>query len=103
MVVGGEGQDHLIMDGFDAMTDQIVGFETGVSGDILDISNILDGYNPFTEVLSDFVLMFANEGDTTFFVNADGDLGGGYDAVVVLQDIVLNDINALINDGNLIV
>ena len=100
---GGAGIDTIIYDMFDTLQDGIVGFTTGIGGDILDLSAILS-YDPANDVLSDFVQLAANGsiGGTDLLVNVNGD-GGGFTALANF-DVAVNDPLAdLIANGNLLV
>lgn len=72
LIYGGSGSDTILYDFFDAEVDTIFGFELGKNGDTLDISGILEGYDPLTDIISNFVRFGLENGVTTLQVNRDG-------------------------------
>ncbi len=96
---GGSGADTFLLgtsaDGIDTIKDFSVS-----DGDILDISNILTGYDPLTDSLSDFVKVTANAGDTLVQIDTTG-TGTAYQTVAVLEGVNV-DMDTLTNHGNLI-
>ena len=122
---GGNGNDILI-DGWDADRDFMYGqagadtftFTPGASsnydvitdwstgdGDKIDISDILTGYNPGTDDLSDFVKVIVSS-STTFQVDRDGDGGTyGWSNIVNLQGISSfeTNVDTLVSNGTLLV
>ena len=99
---GGSGSDQFVFDVLDALTDKINGFETGVGGDILNITDILSGYDSLTDVIGDFVQLVQNGSDTEVHVNADGDAGGAFTAIAVFEGGVSDTLSDLITNGNLV-
>ena len=107
---GGEGVDDLYGDGgidtfvFDNLNDQdVVHFFNDQDGDIIDISDILSGFDDLSSDISDFV-QFTNSGDHTIMsVDTDGAIGGA-NFVAVAEILGLNDLSAtdLFNDGQII-
>lgn len=102
---GGSGADQFIYDlngslVIDGLVDTIHDFEMGAGNDLLDISDILHGYDPLTDAISDFVEVTSLNGDTHVNVNLDG-TGSDFDQLVTLTgvDTTLTD---LINNGNLV-
>lgn len=97
---GGRGSDQFVYDIFDALVDTIHDFELGAGMDVLNITDILIGYDALNDLLSDFVQIVSLNGDTHVNVDANGD-GSGYEQMVVLTgiDTTLND---LINNGQLV-
>lgn len=98
---GGDGSDTFLMDVMDAGADHIHDFTTGVGGDVLDISSILQGYDALTDLLSDFVQLVDSNGDTCLKVNADGQQGA-YITAVIFEGGISETLTDLVNDGNLI-
>ncbi|MBA4095802.1 MAG: hypothetical protein C0484_03410 [Rhodospirillum sp.] len=58
--------------GVDAITD----FKTGSLGDVLDVSDLLVGFNPDTSNASDFVRFLVGATNTTVQVDVNGAAGG---------------------------
>ncbi len=127
LLIGGEGDDYLIggagvdifalenndqgIDGSPAV-DTIADFSTGSGGDVLDLSDMLQGEE--SESLDGF-LNFSYDsgtGDTTISVDASGGVGNGVTQQIVLTGVdltangTLTDqqiLDNLLSNGNLIV
>lgn len=101
---GGFGSDIILYDLMVTGVDTIYGFETGVGGDAINITDILEGYDSGDDIL-DFVQLTDNgNGDTVLSVNADGDSGGEFAALAIIDGGVGNDtLSTLIDNGNLVV
>lgn len=78
----------------------IAGFDAGVGGDTLDVSDLLAGYAPGVSAPGAFVQLAQAGGDTSLLVNADGS-GDDFVAVAVLQGETGLTVNDLLADGNL--
>lgn len=101
---GGHGADIFVFDTLDGSVDTVMDFEIGDGGDQLNIADILEGFDPLTDLIDDFVSLTSdNEGNTQVNVNADGDSGGAYETVAIINggigDSTLAD---LIDSGNLV-
>ena len=84
-LTGGKGSDTFVFDksafkGVDKITD----FAKGQK-DKLDISDILDGYDPLSDAITDFVKITEKGKNSHLFVNADGQ-GNDFVKVAVLLD-----------------
>ncbi|MCB1562505.1 MAG: type I secretion C-terminal target domain-containing protein [Alphaproteobacteria bacterium] len=101
-IYGGSGADLIRYTFFDALVDTIYGFETGVDGDTLDLSLILEGYDALTDAISDFVQLVDNGGDTEVHVNVDGDVGGVFTQIALIDGGVNDTLANLIDNGNLL-
>jgi hypothetical protein len=78
----------------------IAGFDAGIGGDTLDVSDLLAGYAPGVSDPGAFVQLAQAGGDTSLLVNADGS-GDDFVAVAVLQGEAGLTVNDLLADGNL--
>lgn len=78
----------------------IAGFDAGIGGDTLDVSDLLTGYAPGVSDPGAFVQLAQAGGDTSLLVNADGS-GDDFAAVAVLQGETGLTVNDLLADGNL--
>lgn len=102
-IYGGAGSDLILFSFMDGLTDKIFGFETGAGGDILNISNILQGYDPLSDILDDFVRLVNNaDGDTEVHVNADGDIGGAFTTIALFDGGLNQTMADMISAGNLV-
>lgn len=78
----------------------IAGFDAGIGGDTLDVSDLLAGYAPGVSDPGAYVQLAQAGGDTSLLVNADGS-GDDFVAVAVLQGETGLTVNDLLADGNL--
>lgn len=80
----GEGRDIFIFEAASAFNDvdEINGFDVGEQ-DSIDISDILTGFDPMTDVISDFVQTTEVSGNTVISVDSDGTANG-----VLFNDVV---------------
>lgn len=100
-IYGGRGDDIIAYDFMDGIVDTIHGFEMGVGNDALNISDILVGYDPLTDLLSKFVQIEALNGDTHVRINADGDNGGAFTAIAVMSGVETT-LAAMVAGGNIV-
>lgn len=104
-VYGRGGADDFVFEAGSAFSgvDTIHDFDA-VSGDRLDIADILSGfYDDQTDVLTDFVRVTDNGTDSTLSVDQDGGADNFVDIATVKNVIGLTDEDRLVLDGNLIV
>lgn len=99
---GGAGSDVFAFDTFDKHIDVIQDFETGTGGDILNLTDILEGYDALTDCLADFVRLVERRGSTELLVNADGDHGGRFTKIAVFEGGLDATLEQMINNGNLV-
>jgi Ca2+-binding RTX toxin-like protein len=107
-LIGGAGADRFggSAEGVNPAdpADIIADFETGLGGDVVDLSGLFDEITS-PDVLADpsaFISVSTFNGNTTISVDQDGTGGGGaFFAVCVLQG-VSTDLNGLLSQGNLI-
>jgi Ca2+-binding RTX toxin-like protein len=112
LLVGGEGTDTLTggadsdrhdFNSLDGSVDIIAGFSSaapGMGGDILDLADLLIGFDPMQSVIDNFVQYVQQGGDTRVQVNADG-MGADFVAVAVLQGVVGVTAGQALANGNL--
>jgi Ca2+-binding RTX toxin-like protein len=100
-VYGGIGSDQFVYDVMDSMVDKIYDFETGSGGDVLNITDILEGYDA-NDAVDDFVRLVNQNGNTSVQVNADGDAGGAFTTIAIFQGGISGDVNSLLQNGNLV-
>ena len=110
ILVGGKGADTLYGDsGADTFMllsmndagDNIADFRIS-EGDSLDISALIESYDPLTQAISDFVSLTQDQGSTIVSVDADGG-GDNFQQVATLSNSGSLDLNDLVSRGNLIV
>ncbi|MCB1558094.1 MAG: type I secretion C-terminal target domain-containing protein [Alphaproteobacteria bacterium] len=105
ILTGYTGADTFVLsDGDVSSFSTITDFNLG-EGDKLDISNILYGYDPASDAITDFVEIVNSGSDSILKIDKDG-LGTQYSAEQIAK---LNNINgltdeqSLVNSGNLLV
>jgi len=106
---GGNNQDtfaFMLADlgtGVDTITDFTAGplNSSAISGDVLDISDLLVGYGPASNI-ADFVHLVVNGSNTTVQIDRDG-AGSTYSAqdLVVLQNVTGLNVTSLLANGNI--
>lgn len=97
---GGSGADTF---GFDDIndTDHIQDFSI-TDGDMLHISDLLEGYDPLTDAIGDFVAVTSDGHDTIISVDTDGG-ADNYVQIAIMHGVSgLSDVETLENDGTLI-
>lgn len=101
-MTGGGGADTFVLranSGLAAISD----FRTSV-GDRIDISDLLDAYDPVSHALSDFVRATKQGSDMLLSVDRDGAGNGAqFTGVCVVQGTSNLDIEALVSNGNLVI
>lgn len=80
---GGQGADTFVFDNMDGFVDTVHDFKAS-EGDVLDISDILSGYDDGVDDITDFLKFVQNGSNVDLYVNADGDSGGAFDRVAVI-------------------
>jgi Ca2+-binding RTX toxin-like protein len=99
-LAGGAGSDRFAFDngslkGLDVITD----FTSAPGGDVLDVSDLLTGFDAKTDNINDFLQATESNGSTTIGVDTNG--GGSFTDMVVL-DGVNTDIMGLLTNGSLV-
>ena len=97
---GGDGADTF---GFDDIngTDHIQDFSIA-EGDMLNISDLLEGYDPVTDAIGDFVAVTSDGHDTIISVDTDGGADNFVQIAIMHGVSGLSDVDTLENDGTLI-
>jgi Ca2+-binding RTX toxin-like protein len=107
---GGAGADTYVFayGGVDE-GDHIVGFTTGLGGDVLDLSDLLAGESLNAADLTDYLTFSTSGGNTTITVETDGSIFGSHnDFTIILDGVILSGaddqaiIQNLIDGGNLV-
>jgi Ca2+-binding RTX toxin-like protein len=109
VLIGGEGADMLYGQGgadiflFDdlASSDNIQDFDL-TAGDKLDVSDLLIGYDPLTDAITDFVQITESGGSSYLNVDADGGADNFVQVAYIYNATGLTDEDALETSGNLI-
>lgn len=102
-IYGRLGDDFIVYDTLDDNADRIYGFETGKNNDVLNLTDILEGYDSHHDDIHDFVSLTQLATHTALNVNADGDISGAYTRIAYFQGGISETIDQLLTNGNLIV
>jgi len=98
---GSAGVDKFVYQSMAEAGDTIQDFNVG-AGEAIDISDVLIGYDPLSDVITDFVQITDDGTDSTLAVDADG----GADNFVILATLLgvtgITDEVTLEDDGNLV-
>jgi Ca2+-binding RTX toxin-like protein len=90
---GGEGADDFIFEAAFAFNNvDVIKDFNAADGDALDISDILVGYDPMTDAITDFVTFTNNSGNSQVFVDRDGN-GASYSSQQIALIMGLSDLN----------
>ena len=87
---GGEGNDIFVFDTFDGTIDNIRDFN--VEDDKIDISNLLQGYDPFADMIDNFISLTQDNQDVSVQIDRDG-TGNIFDfeKFLVLDNVSVDD------------
>ena len=100
---GGAGADVFLFESLSAFSqvDKVMDFNVS-QGDALDISDLLQGYDPLTDMISDFVQITESGGNSILSIDADG--GGDHfvQIATLYYTTGITDIQSLEDNGNLI-
>lgn len=102
-IYGGAGRDQIVYDVADNKQDTIYGFETGAGGDVLNLTDVLDGYDALTDAISDFVrlVQHTSSGTTKIQINEDGH-GNDFHTIGIFDAIINDSVATLVANGNLV-
>jgi Ca2+-binding RTX toxin-like protein len=102
ILYGGQGSDRFVFSQMDGTVDKVMDFQPGQGGDVLDVSQILQGYDPTTEAIANFVKLTQDGANVDLQVNPSGQQGGSFTTVAVLQGGTGGlDLAHLVADGNI--
>ncbi len=100
---GGDGYDQFVFTAdtaFDAV-DTVVDFSI-TDQDVIDISDLLVGYDPLTDAITDFVKITNSSGDSVLTVDADGG-ANNFIQIAVLSDITGLTDEALLEQSGILI
>lgn len=111
ILVGGAGADHLygeegadifVLDILDGYVDTIHDFNRA-ENDVINIHDLLQGYDPLSALIDDFVRFTSAGGNTVLEINADGDAGGVFvAAALIIGDVGGAGVSDLLASGHLV-
>lgn len=97
---GGNGKDKFIIDSTDAV-DTIGDFKRG--DDAINISALLEQFDPLTDAIRDFVRLTEQNGQTTIAIDQDGGRNSFAAAVIVQGNLANSTLADLISSGALLI
>jgi Ca2+-binding RTX toxin-like protein len=101
-LIGGYGRDTFAVGKIGGL-DTILDFQGGAGGEVLDLSDVLIGYDGVTSDANDFVKFTNAGGGTLVQVDADGASGSvGFVDIMLLPGGSLTNVGQAIANGNLI-
>ncbi len=101
ILVGGSGADTYVFDANSNGVDAIKDFKTS-QGDVLDISDLLEGYDPLSDAITDFVQITDSGSNSILSIDVDGG-SDNFVQIATLSNVTgLTDEDALLTSGNLI-
>jgi len=102
-MTGGTGADKFVFQSGSAFNniDVITDFSTA-QGDKIDISDLLDGYDPLTSAITDFVQITTSGSNSILKIDHDGGANGFVQVATLTGVTGLTDEHALLTSGNLI-
>ncbi len=100
---GGNGADTFVYEAATAYltSNRIADFDVA-EGDVLDISDLLVGYDALTDAITDFVQITDNGTDSVVSIDADGGADGFVQIATLLNTTGLTDEDALETAGNIL-
>ncbi len=100
---GEEGEDVFVIDSLDGFVDTIHDFSMGMEDDSINIYDVLQGYDPLSDVIEDFVRLTASGGDTLLEVNATGDANSAFvSAALIVGGVGGASVADLVAGGHLV-
>ncbi len=96
---GGEGADIFALRMIDSLIDKIHDFDAG-EGDVINIADVLESYDPLSDNIADFVRLVQNGADTELQISADG--SGTFVAAALIVGGTGADVATMISNGSLV-
>ncbi|MCB9963605.1 MAG: type I secretion C-terminal target domain-containing protein [Rhodospirillales bacterium] len=103
LLEGGAGRDVFVFQSFDGSLDTITDFEAGVGKDILNLTDLLAGFDPLTDLLSDFVQLTTTGSDVTLLIDSDGGADSFVSIALLKGGVGGASVQDLVDDGNIVI
>lgn len=100
---GGKGQDTFLYQALTYSLDTITDFESGTNGDHLNITDLLEGYDPVSDAITDFVKITENNAEAVISVDTNGGADKFTEIVKIEGGLNGASLQDLINSENLVV
>ncbi|TAL35537.1 MAG: type I secretion C-terminal target domain-containing protein [Alphaproteobacteria bacterium] len=101
VLTGGAGSDTFALNNFDGV-DKIQDFDKAIGGDILDLRDMLSGYDG-SQPVTDYIHAHSAGGNTIISFDADGTGAGAATDVAKLQGVTGIDIQTLFDHGQILI
>ncbi len=100
LLYGGSGADIFVFEAISAYdrVDLVRDFDVS-EGDALNITDLLGGYDPLSDIISDFVQFTSNGADTDVQINT----GSSFETAFRVEGGITDTLTDMIDNGNLIV
>lgn len=112
IIAGGDGADHLygeqgedifVLDVLDGFFDTIHDFSMGVEDDSINIYDVLQGYDPLSDAIDDFVRLTGAGADVMLEINATGNPADAFvSAALIVGGFGGASVADLLADGHLV-
>ena len=103
-MAGGSGSDTFVFEAATAFdtADSITDFNVG-EGDVLDIADILSGYDPLSDVITDFIEITNDGTNTNIAIDSDGGADNFQIITELTNTVITDDTQTLITNGTIVV
>ncbi|MCB9988057.1 MAG: cadherin-like domain-containing protein [Rhodospirillales bacterium] len=99
---GGIGMNLFLFMDIGEAGDTIYEFETGMGGDVLNLTDVLEGFDPGLDNVNDFLRLVDQGGDMALQVDVDGQ-GGDFVTLATFVDGLSGvTLDGMVSDGNLV-
>jgi Ca2+-binding RTX toxin-like protein len=98
-VVGGSGSDAFVFGPVLSGVDVIADFNGGPGGDLIDLTSLLNGFDPDSSNVHDYLQTVVEDGSTVLRIDANG-AGTSFVDAALLQG-VSTDVMALVSNGSI--
>ncbi|MFN3826446.1 MAG: DUF4114 domain-containing protein [Micavibrio sp.] len=101
---GEEGNDIFVIDTLDGFIDTLHDFSmTAGNDDVINVFDVLEGYDPLADLIGDFVRLTASGADTVLEINATGNPSDGFvAAALIVGGVGGASVADLLASGNLV-
>ncbi len=102
LITGGGGKNTFLYGSILEGGDKITDFKAGSGGDILNISNLLESYDPLNDDINNFIKLVERNNSTTVAIDIDGN-GDNYASLATLKGVHGLSVEGMIDDGNIVI
>ncbi len=100
LLYGGDGADTFVFEAISAFdrVDMIRDFDIS-EGDVINIADLLSGYDDLTDAITDFVQLTQNGSNTDVQINVAGDGSGAFQTAFTIEGGIIGTVDDLVNSG----